>query len=60
MRVAVINVLKSCQYQAVSLFHEGKKLGILLLPTNHNILERREFVANSQRFAERPLLESSS
>jgi hypothetical protein len=37
----------------VSLFHEGKKPGILLRLTNHNILENREFVANSQRFAER-------
>src|SRR5580704_12587194 len=31
----------------------GKKLGILVRLTNHNILENREFVANSQRFAER-------
>jgi hypothetical protein len=29
-----------------------KKLGILVRLTNHNILENREFVASSQRFAE--------
>ena len=31
----------------------GKKLEKLLRPTNHHILERCEFVVNSQRFAER-------
>ena len=31
----------------------GEKLGILVRLTNHNISGNREFIANSQRFAER-------
>jgi hypothetical protein len=35
------------------LFHEEKKLKTLVFLTRHNILKNREFVANSQRLAER-------
>jgi hypothetical protein len=37
----------------MSLFHEWKKLKIFVCLASHNILENREFVANSQRLAER-------
>jgi hypothetical protein len=47
-----VSSLIRAKHQPVSLFHEGK-LGILVRLTNHNILENREFVASSQRFAER-------
>jgi hypothetical protein len=45
--------LGSCQDHPVLLFHEEKKLKTLVFLTRHNILKNREFVANSQRLAER-------
>jgi hypothetical protein len=45
--------LGSCQDHPVLLFHEEKKLKTFVCLATHNILENREFVANSQRLAGR-------